>query len=408
MAFNAQPNTQVSAYRPIKFVFDSGTTTDIIEKLAVEIYDAEDDRLLATYRKDWTSRSGTDPNYDYECEFDISGLVQALLDPLPSAKSAVFPDPDALNGYSHNSSLWLYVKCQWEARNVDNLLEAIGSQTTSNTIYAFNLAQQHDEEQGLSDYIDSGARKVLHDQPPGGIDIRVTDAFWLCCILNSAITRARYTIYHTDGSTSNENIILSWPDAASNSNKKVVMVGVGPRTANAYFTITEADVERYEVFLADGSNNPLTETLSFNILPKCAGRELRVHWMNDRGGADSYTFDGIKRRMADVKSGIGEKPLVWNAVAVTNHDRNQRGRYRTDIRRADVWEVETRILDEDVAEWITGIIDSPEVYIEQVGLDYYLPAMIIDGRVIYKDTEQVGAILKMSIGMANDKIQPRN
>jgi len=408
MAYTAQPATHVSAYRPIKFKYDTGTTTDLIEKLVVEVYDAEDDSLIATYRKDWTSRSGSDPNYNYVCEFDVSGIVQTTLDPKPSAKSSVFPDPDALNGYSHGSSLWLYVSCYWEKRNGDNLLEAVAAGEVSDTVYAFNLIQQHNEEQDLALYIDGGAsRKVLHDPPTDGIDIRVTDAFWLCCILNEDFARARYTVYHNDGTTTNHNVSLSWSSAAANTDKKVVMVGVGPRTANAYFTIDEDDYQ-YTVFLADSSNNPLTETLTFNILPRCAGRELRVHWMNERGGADSYTFDAIKRRTAEVKSSSGEKPLNWTAGAAQPHDRNQRGQYRTDVRRTDVYEIETRILPENTAEWLAGIMSSPEIYIEQPGLDYYLPAMIADGKVTYSNTEEVGAILKLSISLANYKITPRN
>lgn len=407
MAFTAQPATQVSAYRPIKFKYDSGTTTDLIEKLVVEVYNAATSTLIATYRKDWKSRTGSDPNYNYICEFDISGLVQSLLAPLPSAKSGAVPSPDALNGYVNDASIWLYVSVYWEKRNGDNLLEAVAAAEDSDTIYAFNLVQQHDEEQTLADYIDTGARKVLHDPPSDGIDIRLTDAFWLSCILNKDIARARYAVLHGDGTTTNHNVSLSFASAAANHDKKVIVVGVGPIAASAYFTLLESDVS-YAVFLADSSNNPLTETLTFNILPRCAGRELRVHWMNQRGAFDSYTFDGIKRRPVEVKSGSGEKPLVWTAGSAEPHSRDQRGRYRTDIRRSDVWEVETRIIDENKAEWLAGLLGSPEAYIEQVGLDYYLPAMVIDGKITYADTEQVGAILKFSITLANEKFTPRN
>lgn len=406
-AYLAQPATQVSAYRPIKFKYESGSTTDLIEKLIVSVYNDETSTLIATYRKDWTSRTGSDPNYNYICEFDISGLVQSLLAPLPSSKSQALPAPDALNDYADDASLWVYVSCQWEKRNDDNLLEAVGTAEDSDVVYAFNLVQQHDEAQGLSEYVDTGARKVLHDPPAEGFDVRVTDSFFLSCILNQDIARARFAVLHGDGTTTNHNIPLSFASAAANHNKKVVSVNVGPYAANSFFSIAESDVS-YTVFLADGSNTPLTETLTFNILPRCAGRDLRLHWMNERGGFDAYTFDGIKRRTAEVKSGSGEKPLVWVAGSVAPHDRNQRGKYRTDVRRADVWEVETRIIDEDKAEWLAGLLASPEVYVEQVGLDYYLPAMVIDGKITYADTEQVGAILKMAITLANEKFTPRN
>lgn len=402
MGFTAQPATQCSAYRPVKFKFETGSTTDLIEKLYVEVYNADDDSLIASYRKDYTSLDVD----NYIFEFDVSGLAQSLLAPLPSAKTKIFADPDALNGYSESSSAALYLKARPEKRNTDNLLEAVGSLETSDTFYTFNLVQQQHEAQGLSDYIDAGERRVLHDPPANGIDIRVTDAFWLCCILNSAITRARYTLYNKDGTTSSHNVSLSWPSAATYSDKRVVFVGVGPRTANAYFTLSD-DVARYTVFLADSSNTPLSETLTFNVLPRCAGREIRVHWMNQRGGADAYTFDAVKRRGIEVKSSAGEAPLPWT-IGSTPLDQNSRGRFRTDTKRADSWAVETRIVPEDVAEWVAEMLDSPEAYIEQPTEVFYLPIIVNDGKVIYGDTEEHGAILKMGFALANDRFKPRN
>jgi hypothetical protein len=403
MGYIAQPATQCSAYRPVKFKFETGITADVIEKLYVEVYDAEDDTLIAEYRKDWQENDGG----NYIFEFDVSGIAQALLAPKASAKTSIFADPDAQNGYSHASSVWMYVKCRPERRSTDNLLEPVGSLEQSDTIYVFNIAQQHHETQSIEPYVLPEERWVLHDPPAAGIDIRVTDAFWMCCILNSDIARARFTLYNTDGTTSNRNISLSWPDAAANSDKKVVFVGVGPRTANASFTLAEGVVRRYTVFLADSSNNPLTQTLTFNIVPKCAGRELRVHWMNARGGADAYTFDGVAKKVVDVKSASGEAPLVFG-TGEPIHNPNARGRFRTDIRRSDGWEVETRILIEGHAEWLAELLDTPEAYMELPAETYYLPLVIGDGKLIPKNTEDLGAILKLSFYLANDKFKPRN
>lgn len=405
-SFTAQPDTYVSAYRPIRFKFESDSTSDIVEKLVVEVYNADGDELIATYRKDWTSRSGSDP-YTYEFEFGIEGLIQDLLDPLPSRQAGVFAAPDALNGYAHNSSLWCYVKAQIEIRNTDNLLETSGSQITSDTFYAFNIARQHDEDPGLDDYVDSGVRKILNDPPDVGIDIRTNEAFWLCCILNQDIVRARYTLYNKDGSSSSHNVSLSFPSASTNDNKKVVTVGVGPRTANAYFTLDDT-VRSYDVFLADSSNNPLTETLTFNIVPKCPGKELRIHWLNSRGGADAYTFAGIRREEVEVKSSGAEKPLTWITGDSSPHNRNQRGKFRTDVRRVDEFSVETMIIDESLARWVSGALESPEAYIETVGLDYYQPAIVADGKIGPANSELVGAILKMVVSLANEKVLLRN
>lgn len=399
MAFTQQPATQCSAYRPVKFRFESGTTSDAVEKLVVEVWNAATTTLIASYRKDWTSRTGSGPTYNYLFDFDISGLLQAIIDPIPSARSGVMADPGALTGLAANASIGVYVKAQLEIRNTDNLLETSGSQVTSDTLYAFNIVRQHTDAQDLNDFVTADPRKVLNGST-GPIPIREDETFFVCFIAKTGIAKARFTLRKRDGTTVTANAPGAPPSLSTWADKRICFYNVGPRAANSYFTLDLATYSGYDVFIADASNNPITETLSFDLVEHCEANELRLQWLNSKGGADGYTFNAVRRTGTAVKSDTSEKPLTWG---FSSFDYNQRGKYRTNVQIEEFWEVETRVIDESEANYVAGLFTSPECYIERVGDTWYIPALISDARIIESDSEEVGVILKAVITLANEK-----
>lgn len=398
MAFTQQPATQCSAYRPVKFRFESGTTSDDVEKLVVEVWNSATTTLIASYRKDWTSRTGSGP-YNYIFDFDISGLLQSILDPIPSARSGVMADPDALTGYATNASIGVYVKAQLEIRNTDNLLETSGSQVTSSTLYAFNIVRQHTDPQDLNDFVTASPRMVLNGTT-GPIPIREDETFFCCFIAATGIAKARYTLRKRDGTTVTAQSTGAPPSLATWVDKRICFYNIGPRVANAYFTLDFATYSGFDVFIADASNNPLTETMSFELVEHCPGNELRLQWLNSKGGSDGYTFNAVKKSGTAVKSSTSEKPLTWG---FSSFDYNQRGKYRTNVQVEEFWEVETRVIDEGEANYVAGLFTSPECYVERVGDEWYIPALISDARPIRGNSEEVGVILKATITLANEK-----
>lgn len=415
-SFSAQPAAQCSAYRPVKWVYDTGVSSLVVEKIRIRVYNAAGNVLLAEYRKDWITRTGTDPDYIYTFEFDIQGLMQSLLDPKPSALSGIFMDLTSFVEYSPGSSMSVYVKVAEEYRDENNLLQAIEEgELTSNTVTVFNLIQQHEELQSLADYIAvaPNMRKFLTDIP-NETEIRVNDAFNIAFIVNQSISRMIVTVDYKNGDDSvSATAGVNLDDYTSAHNKKVMVAGIGPRNLflNTQWIddpiVIDDTVSAYEVVFADVSNNRLTDSIRFVMIDACP-HELRLHWMNSRGGCDAYTVDAKRRDVVEVKSNRAEKPLTWIAGGEVPHDRNQRGRFRLEVNRSDVWEVETRIEDEEVAAWLAGLLASPEVYVEQPYKTYYLPAMVTDGKVVTADNDEVGAIVKLTIETANDQIVQRN
>lgn len=412
-SFSAQPAAQCSAYRPVMFVADTGVTTVAVEKLRIRVYNADTDALLAEYRKDWISRTGTDPNYTYTFRFDLQGLMQSILDPLPSALSGVFLPLTAYAEYAPGASISIYVRVTNEFRDDDNLLVAAEEEEIeSNTITVFNLIQQHEELQDLSPYVASGIRMLLTDIPEY-TDIRLDEGFSIAFIVNQNISKMVVGVTYKNGDSDSAESGLALFGYTDAHNKKVMVVGIGPRNIELNPSwigagiVIDDTVASYTVSFLSSDNVRLTESIFFNVEDPCA-HGLRLHWMNSRGGADAYTLDAKKRSVVEVKSNRAEKPLTWIAGAEVPHDRNQRGRFRLETNHSTTWEVETRILDEDVAGWLAGLLASPEVYVEQPFKTYYLPAMVTDGKIIPADSEEIGAILKLTIETANDQIVQRN
>jgi len=248
---------------------------------------------------------------------------------------------------------------------------------------------------------------------PSGIEIREEEAFNLAFVVNQSISRMIVAVDYKNGDTASGTAGVNLSDYTAAHNKRVMVAGVGPRNLflNTQWIgdpiVIDETVAAYSVVFADASNNRLTDTLAFTLADPCPDL-LRLHWLNERGGADAYTVDAVRRSVVEVKSNRAEKPLTWYAGGEVPHDRNQRGRFRLEVNRADTWEVETRILDEDVATWLAGLLASPEVYVEQPFKTYYLPAMVSDGKIVPADSEEIGAILKLTIEVANDRIVQRN
>jgi hypothetical protein len=298
----------------------------------------------------------------------------------------------------------VYVKAQLEARNpTTNLLETSGSQVTSDTLYAFNIIRQHNDNQTLDAFLTASPRGLLNGTN-GPIDIRDGEAFILSGIAHASQSRARFTLFKRDGTTENQNIIGAPVSLGTYADKRIFGFNVGPRAASAFFTLGYATHTGYSVFIADSGNNALTDTLTFSLVEKCQALDLRLQWLNSKGGADGFTFNAVKRTGTAVKSDRSEKPLTFGFASF---DHNQRGLYRTNVQVEDFWEVETRVIDESTAEWVAGLFTSPEAYIEQQGSEVYIPAIVSDAKIVYADSNEVGVIMKAVITKANQKMTQR-
>lgn len=413
-----QPQAQCSAYRPVLFTVNSDTSTALFEKCVVKVYDAGTNALIGEYRKDWHRRGGTGPSYFYTFDADISGIIQSLIAPLSDNITDVFLPFTGIGSYSESNSLRLYCKFRFEYRDMTtNLLSDYGEELTSATFTAFNIIQQHKEYQNLAAFVTNPGRNLLHDFPASGVDIRVREAYSISLVCHTSTTHCRIRFTQTNGVTDVAYFICDPGSLSTYSNIRVLTVAAGPRNINAVPLAKWVFAPQLTIdntiasYIVDfGSHNGTTYTVitdeaRFNLVENCT-TSIRIHWLNERGGADAFTFDAKKRDLYEAKSQQAQRALVWTG-GVDPHDRQQKGTFKTSTQAVEYWEVETRIVQPDVAQWLSAALASVEVYVENDVDAFYLPAILADAKVEPNNSDEVGAILKFTVSQANEKITHR-
>lgn len=108
------------------------------------------------------------------------------------------------------------------------------------------------------------------------------------------------------------------------------------------------------------SYTQLTEQKLFEIDEGC-GKKLKLFWLNDLGGVDNYELPFVSLDVA-INSASFEKPLAWDAGAVSPHAEYDHGRLRNNITASRSYKIETK-LEPSKAKWLRELLTSAEVYI---------------------------------------------
>lgn len=109
----------------------------------------------------------------------------------------------------------------------------------------------------------------------------------------------------------------------------------------------------------------VTEWRYYKMIPDCAdGQAARVHFVNQLGGVDSYTFTGNKKEGATVTSAEYETPFEINNNGLTWSQRRDNGRHRINI----VGDKTVEVIAENVGRaeglWLEEMLRAPRIYFE--------------------------------------------
>ena len=403
MTISIQAPNFISAHRPVEYFVESDSTALAIEKLLVKCY--VNGALVATFRKDWYQKTlVSGMNYNYFFRLDNQAILRNFLAPLSSASPLPLVGFTGDEVVATDSVLKTYCEFQLEFRNAQNLLETSPTVVTSNTVSVFNVIRQHDESLALQPYLLNSGRKFLTDIPNGTL-ISEFDAFSLSIIYKEAAlgTSLLLELQKVSGNTYHTAPVT----ALTPADEKVLAVGVGPKhwanwVWSATTPIIDATVTGYKIgfgFIDETGATFTSQTISFVIAPRCH-TDFRLHFMNQRGGMDAYTFSGRKLKAVEGRNTQAQRPLDFNTSTYA-HDAQQKGAFTLQPDRMDVWEIESRIESEEVAEWLGQLAASPEVYAELPDYLHYVPVYLTDVSFVVSDTEQVGMILKAKVFKSN-------
>lgn len=416
---NSAPTVAVSAYEPAKYIVTSITTASQIEKIVVNVRSAASGGgvLLGTLYKDWRRRvfvAGS--SYTYEFEVDISGLLQSLLAPASNARSRQFLLPATQNIDCNTSYLQYFMEFRFLFRDpATNTLADLGDLERINTgVTVFNVIRPN---ASILQMFKDSLYRIFGFAPPfqklynyntgTQIPIKFSDhyqlvfnanAFWFIEIVETLTNGTTHSSYYNPGTT------------IRTSSTKIFSINIGPNYLKALassnydggikplFTTTVS----YTICLTNSAKSQLTERLTFQVMPECQSG-LRLAWLNQLAGVDMYTFDARVVTGVEGKSEIGIRPNVWaSATEVALPD--SRGSYKPFVQRDEYYEVETRIVRAELAEFLSQILTSSEVYIYDTTISTtnpYRSVIIADGSIEVSDTEEIGLILKFKVYPAN-------
>ena len=129
-----------------------------------------------------------------------------------------------------------------------------------------------------------------------------------------------------------------------------------------------------------------------------------LHWMNLLGGSDSYTFSSTKDFIMSTTSEEGEKALSWVIGSTTPNDKSDIGSMKLKSEAKKSYELNTKILTNTEALWLSELLVSPKVYAE---LDNTLIPVIVQPTTqsISRHTGKIR--IPITVTLANDLIIQR-
>ena len=270
-------------------------------------------------------------------------------------------------------------------------------------VNAYNWTVSHFNYNGfdISDYqLTSSSGKFLNNAPLiKDIELGVSEYLGLLYGSNVNTTRdfkLEVLTYNNANALLNTDYIniTDWNtvyDAASYLTKTYLSVGVG--TSNLINEgISLTNVSYYTVQLKEGSNVS-SELRRFNIAHVCDG-DVRIHWSNNFGKQDSYTFKGNKIET------INHKSKTYLKAIGNTYSSEKRGSTVMQNISSTSFEIFTDSIGRNDYEFLASMLTNKNAFIEDNGS--YYPIIIEDGSKLIRNEKNVPLQFKLVYSFAND------
>jgi hypothetical protein len=267
----------------------------------------------------------------YEVTIDSSGLPVTAYDP-----DATSLTPDATSNP--------FTVVNWSLP-VDEYPSGVLSSTAGN----YNLSDWQ---------MTTGAERYLTNAPLIK-DIELGQNEFLGVLSNTSPAFYRVIVYDANGVALSDNQFnfgagtVDYHDIAIGT-ANLVAAGVS-LTGASYYTVRNYHTNTF---------NATSEERRYNIVPSCSS-DVRVHWCNEYGKQDSYTFKGNKTKSVTTDQRI-YKRASYNLDEIGNQVYGNN--------KQEVLTTYTKTENPDTIEWLSEMLLNKKVCIEQNGI--YLPIII--------------------------------
>ena len=373
-----QPGTINAAYRPIIYKVTSDDVNIV--------------RIIADVRIDGVIKANIDKDpiigTSDQFEFDIQNICQDFL----TFTLLAVQQNDIVN--ADNSVKRIQVDF-YEVTEVAGVLETgwqedgSGSpDITSASRRAINMTLQHTENQSIDPFLNDDITKSFLTHAPLTVKIRRTETIQLSFLTTLAI---RFQIVERD---KNNNIInvnnsntFSLTDFAG-----ILLIDVNTMLSNTV---------RFEVRLLDINFNVRSEKRFFEIDEKCHDIAIRLKWLNQLGGLDSYTFTGKQERF------IKHKSISFERLLSPTFSIEDRGETHLEIKANNEFNLWSDVRDVPTIKWLEELLANKiNVWINNN--EDFTPIIILDGSTKTEDTEDPVFQINIKYKFANELISQRN
>ena len=261
--------------------------------------------------------------------------------------------------------------------------------TTGSTVYAFNGALSHNDfvDWASSGYIVSDFERkfltlsTMTFRSPllgntGRRDFRIAsdENAWLYIMTDTDDNAYEILIQVHDG-TSATNYVLdntNYRTVTGNPDTRFLRIPAGTRNLNKInpsdlstgaLPIIDDNTKEYSIIVRDSSQTHMTEQFVFFVKENCSPyTPYRLHFLNELGGFDSFTFYNRNERITEVERGTYRKVqgrYSSGAWSISKDERN-RNNYSTIYNRKLT--LHSDWITEAEGTWLEGLITSPVVY----------------------------------------------
>jgi len=374
-----QPGVVSDAYRPIiyKATSDDGNIVRMIADVKI------DGVIKANIDKDPIIGTAN------EFEFDIQNICQDFL----TFNLETISGNDIVNADKSEVKIQLDF---YEVTQVADVLvtgwEEDGSGSpdiSSQEQHAINMTLQHTENQSVSIYLNDVITKLFMTHAPLTQKIQRTETIQLHFLTPATLFRFRVTEFDKD------NVIINTITSGNKSvtdNHAIVLIDA---------SIVLTNTVRFEVKLLNTSNIQRSETRIFDIDDGCHDTAIRLKWLNQLGGFDSYTFTGKQERVINHKSTSFEKVLS------PDFNIEDRGQTHLEIKSNNEFNLWSNVRDAQTIKWLEELLANKiNVWIDDpLG---FIPIIILDGSMKTEDTEDPVPQINIKYKFANQLISQRN
>jgi hypothetical protein len=131
----------------------------------------------------------------------------------------------------------------------------------------------------------------------------------------------------------------------------------------------------HTITLSNQSNAPV-KTITIEIVAKCSKFDtIRLHWLNNLGGWDSYNFTKQSIKAMDIERKQFKK---MQSINYSKSDRLKTN-YNTTI--IDKLQINSDWISDEMADWFQGLLTSPIVYLER-GADNFVSVNITNSEYL--------------------------